>query len=166
MHFQLNSNQKSIRILSGNLQARQMQRKNADPNNIPVDYKITINPIECTVTPEKFKYPFKNVNGSVTISNRQITIDQLTSSDQQYKMNLSGYINSDSPQKDIELDLQVNNLPLDDKFQQALPVKMNKFYRQLQPLFNISAQKKKIHSQDGEIPIILCRMTVKNEAKI
>ncbi|MEW6670350.1 MAG: methyltransferase [Thermodesulfobacteriota bacterium] len=32
------------------------------------------------------------------------------------------------------------------------------FYRQLQPLFKMSAQKKRIRSQDQEIPVILCRI--------
>lgn len=36
------------------------------------------------------------------------------------------------------------------------------FYRRLQSSFAISAQKKKIRSQEGEIPVILCRMTAKN----
>ena len=36
------------------------------------------------------------------------------------------------------------------------------FYQRLQPFYNMSAQKKKVRSQDQEIPIILCRIAHKD----
>ncbi len=117
-----------------------------------VDYHVSVIPRDCVLIFQNFDYPLPSVQGQIDIQPGLITIDRLKSGNGESVVNLSGRLETQDPQQDFHLDLQVENLELTSPLRANLPPASQAFCEYLDLQGKMSAHLEINHHRKADTP--------------
>jgi len=94
---------------------------------------ILIEPIDCSITPQMFSYPFHFNQGDIEVFRDKFVLNHLTGSDNTPFIALDGVIGRTEAEPNCHLNISVESLALDRQFGQALPPRLNSLYEKMDP---------------------------------
>ncbi len=94
---------------------------------------ILLEPIDCSIKPKLFSYPFHFNEGNIEVFRDQYVLNHLTSSDTTPNLTLAGVIPRTVAEPNCHLNISVETLALDRQFGAALPSRFTSLYEKMEP---------------------------------
>ena len=98
------------------------------------EYKAQIEPLDCQVTFAEFPLPLDNVRGKVMFTPGEVRIENLTARHGDLRLSMAGCLPLDSGPVRVHLNsLEARNLVFSDELRRAMPWRLKRLWRDVQP---------------------------------
>ncbi|MBN1845993.1 MAG: hypothetical protein JW810_09935 [Sedimentisphaerales bacterium] len=118
------------------------------PDEPQKTYDADITLRNCRLRPQRFAYPFDNVNGSLEISPEKIVIPELTSRREAMSLRLDGTLLRQ--QQDYRLHLTGESIPMDEQLTRAVPASFRALGERVRPAGTVDTDLHIVHGEPNE----------------
>ncbi|UCD29779.1 MAG: hypothetical protein JSV03_04655, partial [Planctomycetota bacterium] len=98
-----------------------------------INYRATLEPIDCTATFSGFPLPLSGITGRMVINPNKVIINKLTARHEKTTFELTGQIEITPFKKDVELSIKASDLKFTEDLRQAVPWRLRRMWNNVKP---------------------------------
>jgi len=102
-------------------------------NEPEIDYKIVLEPIECSATFNEFPLPLDGIQGRMVLQPDGVVLDDVVAHHGEMKLRLKGHVDLLGSEKRVELSIDAHNMQFTEALRQAVPWRIRRMWNNVKP---------------------------------